>query len=169
MVSLISRQVIEQFEELLGEAGLEPFQIDFTSFRLFELFAPKFVSEEDYVFISHVTGVLSVMLMHGGVLSFCRYKELGGRSFSANRIFREISSSLLVYNDKNQGIPLGKVYCYVDREHGEEFRSIAAEATNQEPVLLDISRVVASGPSSRLDADELFSMSAALGAAVRNL
>jgi len=169
LVSLVCRQVLQQYEELLVEAGLEPNQIDFTTFRLYELFAPRFTLDEDYVFICHAAGVLSVMLFRGGVLSFYRAKELAGRTFSVNRIYREITSSLHVYQDKAPGLSIGKVFCFVAQEHGDDFRSLVADATNQEPVILDVERVVTRAPSCMTDPTTLFSMTAAIGAAVRNL
>lgn len=169
LVSLICRQVLQQYEELLVEAGLEPNQIDFTSFRLFELFASKLTLDEDYLFISHMAGVLSLMVFSHGVLSFYRAKELGGRSFSINRVYREISSSLLVYQDKSPGSSIGKVYCFVDGAYGEEFRSMMADVTGQEPVLLDVGRVVVQSPACKMDPATVFTMSAAIGAALRNL
>jgi type IV pilus assembly protein PilM len=169
LVSLVCRQVLEQYEELLVEAGLEPNQIDFTSFRLYELFAPKLTLDEDYLFISHIAGVLSIMIFNQGILSFYRTKEIAGRSFSVNKVYREISSSLLVYQDKNPGLTVGKVYCFVANAHGDDFRSMLSDATGSEPVLLDTGRVVAQTSSGTISQDTLFSMSAAFGAAVRNL
>lgn len=169
LVSLICRQVLQQYEELLVEAGLEPNQIDFTSFRLFELFAPKLTVDDNYLFVSHMAGVLSIMIFTQGVLSFYRSKELAGKSFSINRIYREISSSLLVYQDKNQGVTVGKAYCFVADAHGDEFRSMMADATGNEPVLLDAGRVVTCSSPGMIESAALYPMSAAFGAAVRNL
>ncbi|MBT0662787.1 pilus assembly protein PilM [Geobacter pelophilus] len=169
LVSIVCRQVIQQYEELLVEAGLEPNQIDFTSFRLFELFAYKLALGENYLFVTHMAGVLSIMLFNQGILTFYRTKELAGRGFSVNRVYREISSSLLVCQDKNLGFSGGKVYCFTDNAHAEEFRSIMADATEQEPILLDVAKVVGLSPSCNIDAATLFKMSAAFGAAVRNL
>jgi type IV pilus assembly protein PilM len=44
-----------------------------------------------------------------------------------------------------------------------------SDATGQEPVILDAGRVVAQASSVAVNQDTLFSMSAAFGAAVRNL
>jgi type IV pilus assembly protein PilM len=41
LVSLIARPVVQQYEELLVEAGLEPNRIDFTSFNLYSLFSQR--------------------------------------------------------------------------------------------------------------------------------
>ena len=169
LVSLICRQVLQQYEDLLVEAGLEPNQIDFTSFGLFDLFAPKLPMDENYLFISHMAGVLNIMVSNQGVLAFYRSKELGERGFSVNRTYREISSSLLVYQDKNPGVSVGKVYCFVANAHADEFRSMLADATGQEPVILDVGRVMSMQSSLSISPDSLFSMSAAFGAAVRNL
>ncbi|GAM10653.1 competence protein A [Geobacter sp. OR-1] len=169
LVSLVCMQVLQQYEDLLIEAGLEPNQIDFTSFRLFELFAPKLTLDDNYLFVSLMAGVLNIMLFNQGILSFYRAKELGGRGFSVNRVYREISSSLLVCQDKNLGLSIGKVYCFVESTYAEEFRSMISDVTEQEPVLLDVGKVVELNQHCKVDAATLFSMSAAFGAAVRNL
>jgi type IV pilus assembly protein PilM len=109
------------------------------------------------------------MAFRGGILCFYRAKELTGRTFSVNRVYREISSSLLVYQDKTPGLSIGKVFCFAAKKHGDDFRSLLADAANQEPVVLDVERVVTLAPSCVADPDNLFSMTAAIGAAVRNL
>jgi len=169
LVSLICKQVLLQYEDLLVEAGLEPNRIDFSAFSLFGLFAPKLTFDENYLFVSHTPGVLSVMIFSHGVLSFYRTKELGGREFSINRIYREVSSSLLVYQDKNPGLTLGKIYCFVDNSLVEDFRSMMGDVTSQEPIFLDAGRVVAQKSPLAINPAMLFPMSAAIGAAVRNL
>lgn len=169
LVSLICRQVLNQYEELIVEAGLQPNQIDFTSFRLHELFSPRLSVDEDYIFISHFAGVLSILLFKGGALDFYRSKEIPSARFSVNRVYREISSSLLVYQDKTPDLSLGKVYCLIDRQHTDEFRSMVAEATNLEPVFLDTERAVLRASGLSHDPGTVYDLTASLGSALRNL
>lgn len=169
LVSLICRQVLNQYEDILIEVGLEPNQIDFTTFGLYELFANRFSLDQDFVFICFFTGVVSVLIFREGSLVFYRTKEVNGSTFAPNRIYREISSSLLVYHDKNPGLPVGKVYCLIAKDRSDEFRSLVAEATNQEPVLLDAERVITRSATCSSDSPNMFSMTAALGIALRNL
>lgn len=169
LVSLICRQVLNQYEDLIVEAGLQPNQIDFTSFRLHELFSPRLSVDEDYLFVSHFDGVLSILLFKGGTLDFYRSKEIASARFSVNRVYREISSSLLVYHDKAPDMSLGKAYCFIDRRHSEEFRSMVAEAADLEPVLLDAERAIIRSSGLSADAEKVHELTAVLGSALRNL
>jgi len=170
LVSLICRQVLAQYEELLAEAGLEPNNIDFTTFGIYELFADRFSLDNDYGFICYFNGVVSVLIFREGALEFYRTKELSTATFTPNRVYREISSSLLVHQDKHPGVSLGKIYCLTSYDQVEEFKGLVAEATSQEPVLLDVERVLSrSATCSTVDRNALYAMSAACGAALRNL
>ncbi len=169
LVSLISLQVVNQYEGLLAEAGLEPNRIDFTSFNMCRLFSGRLDLAENAALIAWHGDVLSILIFHNGVLEFYRSKELSTASNGANRIFREIDSSLLVYNDKQPGYSMNEVFCIVPHDEAEAFRSIVAEATGLEPVMLDAGRVVSLKEGFSADGKTLHTLAAALGAAVRNL
>lgn len=169
LVSLVAKQVVTQYEELLVEAGLQPNKIDFTSFNLYRLFASRFEVAEDYLFLICHGGVLGIMIFSGGVLSFHRVKEFPSGKVDVNRAFREISSSLLVYKEKQITNPIKEVFCFVPKEEKESFRSVAIEATGQEPVWLDTERLVTCREGVSADISALSSLSGALGAAIRNL
>ena len=169
LVSLISRQVVNQYEGLLAEAGLEPNRIDFTSFNLCRVFSSRLDLTENAALIVWHGDVLSILIFHNGVLEFYRSKELSTASNGANRIFREIDSSLLVYNDKQPGYSMNEVFCIVPDDETEAFRSIVAEATGLEPVMLEAGRVVSLKEGFSADGKTLHTLAAALGAAVRNL
>jgi type IV pilus assembly protein PilM len=169
LVSLMAKQVVNQYEELLLEAGLQPNKIDLTSFNLYRLYAKRFDLAEDYAFLISSGGMLGVMLFSAGALSFYRTKEIPGSGFEVNRAFREISSSLLVYKEKHAVGPLKEVFCHVSPADREVFRSVVVEATGLDPIWLDVERLVARSGPSTVDSPTLFSLAAALGAASRNL
>ena len=167
LVSLIAKPVITQFEDLLTEAGLEPYAIDFTSCNLYRLFARRIESTETCLLISCFGGSLGIMVFYDGILEFYRSKELQGIRFDEVRIFREISSSLLVYREKNPLRELGACFCIVARSQCEPLNDIIAEATDLEPLLLDAELFVHAGPGLALNSENTFIMSASIGAAVR--
>jgi len=169
LVSLVARQVVTQYEELLLEAGLQPNKIDFTSFNLYRLFARRFELADDYAFLSFYGGTLGIMIFAGGTLAFHRVKEIPGGRFDVHRAFREISSSLLVFKEKQSANPLSEVFCSITKEERDAFRSVVNEATGLEPVWLDTERLVNCGSSVSADSSTLFSLSGAVGAAVRDL
>ncbi len=169
LVSLIARQVVHQYEELLVNAGLQPNRIDFTTFNLYRLFAERFALSEDYAFLAFHGGVISVFIFAGGTLEFCRAKELPGGTFDANRVFREVSSSLLVYQEKDSALPLKEVYYFIGREERDAFHAIVSEASGLEPAWLDLTRLVSCKAGVSADVNTLCSLAGALGAATRNL
>ena len=167
LVSLIAKPVITQVEDLLAEAGLEPYAIDFTSFNLYRLFARRIEPTETCVLTSCFDGALGVMVFYDGILEFYRSKELPGGLFDAARVFQEISSSLLFYREKNPLRELGTCFCIVEQTLWEPFHDIVAEATGLEPLILEAERFVMTGTGITLSHNSAYILSASLGAAVR--
>ncbi len=167
LVSLIARPVITQYEELLVEAGLEPNAIEFTSFSLYRLFAPRIETSDAGVLITWFGGSLGLMVFYDGVLEFFRSKELAGGRLDVTRIFQEVNSSLLVYREKNPSRDLGTCFCLAEPSQWEPLRDIIIEATGQEPLLLEASRFIQAGQGITLDQATAHLLGAALGTSVR--
>ncbi len=169
LVSLISRQVLNQYEDLLVEVGLQPNRIDFTTFNLFRLFSERLELAENAALIAYYGGVVSMLIFYGGILMFYRSKDIPAAKLDANRIYREINSSLLVYRDKFPGYSINEVFCVSSNSDAEAFSSIVTEASGHEPVLLNTERVIAFDHDVTIDKSTLYSLTGALGAAFRNL
>lgn len=169
LVSLIARQVVRQYEDLLAEAGLEPNRIDFTTFNLYHLFSQRLeLAENSYLITCH-SGVLGILIFSDGMLEFCRAKELSGNNPDANRVFRELNSSLLVYQEKYPNNSPTEAFCIYSGDDSKAFCTLVAEATGMEPVLLDVERAIDQGRGPSVDKKTLRTLTAALGAAARNL
>jgi type IV pilus assembly protein PilM len=169
LVSLIARPVVQQFEELLVDAGLEPNRIDFTSFNLYSLFSPRLDFAENSLLVSCHEGAIGILIFHEGKLEFYRAKEVTGGIREANRIFREINSSFLVFKEKAPGRTPTEAFCVYSGDDAEAFCALIEEATGLDPVLLDAERVISSSNRSDIDLKKLRRFAAALGAATRNL
>jgi len=168
LVAIVARQVVNQYEELLVEAGLKPNRIDFTSFNLYRFFSPRIAMSESCLFAACHDNLLSIMVFYQGVLEFYRSKELHGADPDMNRIFMETNSSLLFYRDKNPGREFREAFCLAPAGNGELFRTVIAEACGVEPfMLLPETFVDSSGFPGGGSA--LTPLAAAIGAAVRNL
>jgi len=166
LVSLISRPVVTQYEELLLQAGLEPALLDFTSFNLYRLFAPRLEMSDSCALVTFYRGALTVLIFYGGVLSFYRCKEAVGE---AQNLYREVNSSFLVYGDRHPGQVVGEIFCLAGADDAEGFRALVAEATGLEPVLLDPERLLTPDSGVALDRPALHTLCGALGAALRSL
>jgi type IV pilus assembly protein PilM len=162
LVGLIARPVVTQYEELLSEAGLEPKFVDFTSFNLYRLFAPRLEISENGALVCFYGGAMTVLIFHGGVLSFYRSKENAG---DLQQLYREVNSSLLVYGDRHPGQTVDEVFCLTGGYDAEAFRSVVAEASGLEPVLLDAERMVTL--AGGVERGTLPQLTGALGAALR--
>jgi type IV pilus assembly protein PilM len=169
MVSLIARQVVRQYEDLLVEAGLEPNRIDFTTFNLYHLFSQRLELAENSFLITCHGGVLGILIFYDGMLEFCRAKELPGNYPDANRIFREINSSFLIYQEKYPNHSLTEAFCIYSADDTQAFCALVTEATGLEPVLLDVERAIIRDKCPSVDKETLHTLTAALGAAARNL
>lgn len=169
LVSIIARQVVNQYEDLFVEAGLEPNCIDFTTFNLYRLFSGRLSISENTAFMTFYGGMVTILVFYAGVLSFYRSKEIPGGTLEINRAYREINSSLLVYQDMHPNHTINEVFCVATGDDAEAFRAIVGEATGLEPILLDVNRVVSAKSGLIVDRVTLHSLTAALGAAVRNL
>ena len=169
LVSLVARQVITQYEDLLGEAGLEPNRIDFTTFNLYRLFASRLELVENVAFVVAYGGMFSILVFSGGELVFYRSKELPEGSRDTTRFFREINSSFLVFQEKHTGQVIDEVYCLCSPNKAAELAAMVGEATGRDPLLLDAGRFISL--RSGLVGDQAIThlLNAAIGAATRNL
>lgn len=164
LVSMIARPIIEQIEEVFLGAGLEPVRIDFTTFNLYRLFSQRLDMADNSVFFVYYEGILSILIFHEGAIEFFRTKEIHGEGFDSNRIYQEISNSLLVYTDKNPGRAFQEVFCFSSHTDGELFRSIAGEATDIEPTLLDEEKFVRCRDGLHCDRGIRHTLAASIGA-----
>lgn len=168
LVGIVSRTVINEYEEILLEMGLEPYLIDFSSFNLYRLFAPRLDIHEHLTFISLYRGSLSVLIFQDGCLEFSRNKLLSTSSIDPARLFREVNSSLVVYSDTKGGWKPRNLYYYAAGEEVELLRSVLLEAVSGEPVHIDTD-VLISSSRQQIDRKSLPDLLSALGAASRGL
>lgn len=168
LVGLVSKSVINEYENILLEIGLEPALIDFSSFNLYRLFSSRLDVQEHLTYISLYRGSLSLLIFQDGCLDFSRNKFLGTSMSDPGRLYREISSSLVVYSDAKGGWKPRNVCYYAVTGETETLRSMLLEITGIEPVLMDTDALV---NSSRQPIDRKFvpDILSAVGAASRSL
>ncbi len=169
LVSIITRQVVTQYEDLLLEAGLEPVFLDFSTFNLYRLFCQRLEISANAALITYFAGSASITAFHEGILSFYRSKEIPSEEFQAERIFREISNSLLLYKNSHPGYIFDDVFCSTGFDDTKEFSSIIAEITGMEPFSLNTGDFIAGKNGINCSGKTLQKLSPALGAAIRNL
>jgi type IV pilus assembly protein PilM len=165
LVSLITAQVVSQYEELLLEAGLEPNKIDLTTFNLLRLFSKRLELAGNSAIMSFFGGRLTISVFNKEILEFYRTKDIPASEAEADHVFREINSSLLVYRNNHPGHSFSEVFCVTAPEQTRDFIALVAEATGLEPVPLYVGDFVARKEGISCDGKMLQNLAPALGAA----
>lgn len=170
LVTVVSRAVIGQYEELLAKAGLVPARIDLNLFNIYRVFERRLALLEECVLISFYHGSLSIMIMgERGVPEFLRVKDLSGVAAGDNRVYREISNSLMASRERlPERVPHG-VVCVASPQESRAFRDMVSAATSCEALLLETKSAVKPTLDAPADQADLFPFTAAIGAALRNL
>jgi len=168
LVGIVSRTVINEYENVLLELGLEPYLIDFSSFNLYRLFAPRLDIHDHLTFISLYRGYLSVLIFQDGCLEFSRNKLLSPSPVDPARLFREVNSSLVVYSDTQGGWKPRNVYFFAAGEERELLKNVLLEAVPAEPVHIDTDSIISSF-QQQVDRKSLPELLSAMGAASRGL
>jgi len=169
LVTLVSRSIINQYEELILAAGLVPASIDLSILSLCRAFENRLTLEGDGAFISLFGNTLGIMVFSDGIPAFCRIKELSGSGTEESRVFMEINNSLLAYRERFPEKVLLKVACCAAPDNMRDFCGMVGEATGFAPLLMEIKSVVKPSASAPADQKTLFPYTVAIGAAMRNL
>lgn len=168
LVGIVSRTVVSEYEDVLLEMGLEPYLIDFSSFNLYRLFAPRLDIHDHLTFISLYRGTLAVLIFQDGCLEFSRNKYLSPSTIDPARLFREVNSSLVVYSDTQGGWKPRNVCYFAVGEEKDLLRNVLLEAVASEPVYLNTDTIISSF-QQQADRNSLPDLLSALGAASRGL
>lgn len=168
LVGIVSKNIVQEYENLLLEIGLEPSKIDFTSFNLYRLFSSRLDIQEHLAFVSLYRDAVSVLIFQDGVLDFSRNKFISSAATEPGRLYREINSSFLVYSDTKGGWKPKNVFYFAANEEREMLKNVIGELIGSEPYPVDTDSFI---NSSRQQADHaaFADIMSALGAATRNL
>jgi type IV pilus assembly protein PilM len=169
LVALVSRSVIAQYEELFTKAGLSPGRIDFNSFNLCRVFDRRISLGDDCLLLAFYATTLTIIAFAQGIPEFIRIKDLSGAPATDNRVYLEISSSLLVYRERFPDHQPHAVYCLSSPQMELNFQAMVAEATEASPVVLETKAMILPGNDAPGDQTTLFPYTAAIGAALRSL
>lgn len=168
LVGIVSRTVVSEYEDVLLEMGLEPYLIDFSSFNLYRLFAPRLDIHDHLTFVSLYRGTLAVLIFQDGCLEFSRSKFLSPSTIDPARLFREVNSSLVVYSDTQGGWKPRNVCYFAAGDEKDLLRNVLLEAVATEPVYLNTDTIISSF-QQQADRNSLPDLLSALGAASRGL
>jgi type IV pilus assembly protein PilM len=168
MAAIISRRILEQYDEIFQEAGLQTAWVDFTNISLVRAFHQKMSSVPNRAFISFYDGVLGVMIFSEGVPAFYRAKSLLGATAGSNRVYMEVNSSFLAYRQKWPERELGPVFC-VTPPDAHDFCNMTSEITRTATTALEVNSICSFGNAAPADQRTLYQFTAAIGAALGRL
>lgn len=124
-VAAIAQTVLEQYEDLINEAGRHAVQIDFHSLNLYNYYRPRLDLGDEFILVGVEHGLLSIQYVVGHALCYQRVRE-----FKANpeRIFREINRTLVEAYETFPAMKRCAVFAHVDPEMEGDIDRLQADA-----------------------------------------
>jgi type IV pilus assembly protein PilM len=169
MAAIVSRRVLQQYEDVFDKIGLQADNISFTTINILKAFNETVTRDSNAAFFSFYDSCLGVMIFSEGVPTFYRSKSLPATSASSSRVYMEVNNSLVAYRQRWPDRITGRIFCLAPPDSAEEFAAMAAEVAGQEAAQLDIRHLVQSGNLAPSDKAALFQFTAAIGAAAGRL
>jgi type IV pilus assembly protein PilM len=164
VTSFIAGRVLQQYEELLGEAGYGAAVVDFHSLSVYNYYRPRLDLGEDFILIGVEGGSLSVQLFQGQILCYHRCREVDP---SPAGVFQELSRSLAGAQEQYPGFRRAAAFLHCDWADPQPLLAAVRSAFEREEMqLLDphLERLAAAGVETVGRAGTLV---AAVGAAER--
>jgi len=133
VVAAIAKPVLEQFEELVVEAGRHAVQVDFHALNLFGYYRPRLDLGEEFLLVGVERDQLSVVYVSGRVLTYQRVRD--GEP-QAEVLFRELTRTL-ADAAAHPGIQRCPVFAHLDPGLGTEVREVLQSTFEREVCYLD--------------------------------
>lgn len=163
IVAAISQAILEQYEDLVNEAGRHAVQIDFHSLNLYNYYRPRLDLGDEFIMVGLEQNLLSLQHVAGGYLCYRRVREARGDK----QVFREISRTLVEAYDSFPAMKRCTVFAHVDPGLGDEITVLLASAFEREVKILDPALTRFSGGNKTGGLQPVGPVVAALGAAER--
>ncbi len=170
LTAFVQRSVVEQYEALFVECGYWPGLVTLSTFELFNLFRPLFLSrrvpDKDSLVLNVTRQYLSVVILRDSSIIFYRCKphlgDANGDSLADVR--REIYTSLAFYQEKLLGRGIGRVFLRCSGLPLDPIREAVRAETGGEAEDLDPLSIVPLNGTPPLSSDEASQAAPALGA-----
>jgi Tfp pilus assembly PilM family ATPase len=161
--------VIAQYEELLRELGLEPWNVGLSSFHVLNLYAPLMMKKSSIFALAHLAeDSFTTIITEAGGARFYRYKDVkrGSAAEIKSRFVREIEDSLHFYThmDRSQTSEVRHLYVTGVSTLPYDLAEGLSTATSLNTEVLSPADIIAQGGEGRTASAWLVSMAAALGA-----
>ncbi len=164
IVAAIAKPVLEQYEDLVNEAGRHAVQIDFHSLSIYNYYRPRLDLGEEFILVGLERGLLSIQYVLGHGLCYQRVSEFKA---DPQRIFREINRTLVEAYKKFPAMKRCAVLAHVDPDMEGEIDNLLSAAFEREVKFLDPALKRFDGAVRTGGLQPVGSVVAALGAAER--
>ncbi len=120
LVSLIKKDVLYQYEELLKICGIEPVYLNGSSFHIFNLYHDFMMKDaeggQNFIFLHYIDNTMSVMILKKGCPDFIRAKTLRIEKGDIKKIKSELLASLKFYSHSRDISALRYLYYFADTD-----------------------------------------------------
>lgn len=164
IVAALARPVLEQYEDLVNEAGRHAIQIDFHSLNLYNYYRPRLDLGDEFILVSLEQGMLGMQYVLGHILCYQRVREF---RLSPERAFSEINRTLVEAYESFPSMKRCPVFAHVDPALSAEIDKLLSSAFEREVKCLDPALKRFSGEGRTGGLQPVGSVVAALGAAER--
>jgi type IV pilus assembly protein PilM len=134
MVSMIAAPVLEQYEDLIIQAGFGAALVDFHSLNLYSCYSSRLNFGKDFALVGVEGAVFSLQIFHEGAPVLYRVREL---SPDPAKVFQEAVRSLAGCRRKYPALRQESVFLHTDRDDRQELAAALCGAFEQEVALLD--------------------------------
>ncbi len=117
LVAAMSVDVLQQYEDVINQAGYGAELIGFRSMALYNYYRPHFDADESFVLLSVEDDALSFHYYLNNRLTFHRSRIVGG---DIADIYREINRSLAGEKERMTGLSRASVYLHTNREDQDQ-------------------------------------------------
>jgi len=164
VVAAVSQSVLEQYEDLVNEAGRHAIQVGFHSLNLYNYYRPRLDIGDEFILVVLERDLLSIQYVIGHGLCYQRVREA---KTSPERAFHEINRTLVEAYEAFPAMKRCAVFAHVDPDLSGESGKLLSAAFEREVKCLDPCLKRFSGEGKTGGLQPVGSVVAALGAAER--
>jgi type IV pilus assembly protein PilM len=133
LVSVLARDVLTQYEELLSQAGFAAGLIDFHALNLYNAYHSRIELGSDFFLIGVDENQLCMLAFENQMLDLCRTKTVPE---DPERIFQEINRSMVGYRRSHGSMTRMKVHLHTNWPEPAELHEAVKSAFEREVELL---------------------------------
>lgn len=131
VVGIMARKVLEQFEELILQAGYSPVVVDFHSLNLYNYYRPRLDLGDNFVLVGIEGDTLVLQYYQGQSLAFHRSRDVG---MDPGLVFQELSRSLVGCQEDFASFRRANVFVHSDWQERAPLMAALQSAFGKEEI-----------------------------------